>query len=121
MKDLCRLIWSGFVGLLRSRSALAAENLVLRQQINVLRRTAPRRLSFNCLDRLVFVWLYRQLSGCSGRDRRSRLRTSSCVSRSTFCGGPHRGGFPSTALTAWYSSGSTDSCRAAPVEIGARG
>ena len=59
MKDLCRLIWSGFFGLLRSRSALAAENLVLRQQINVLRRTAPRRLSFNCLDRLVFVGLYR--------------------------------------------------------------
>jgi len=57
MRNLCRLIWSGFVGLLRSRSALAAENLVLRQQINVLRRTAPRRLSFNCLDRLVFVWL----------------------------------------------------------------
>jgi hypothetical protein len=59
MKDLCRLIWSGFLGLLRSRSALAAENLVLRQQINVLRRTAPRRLSFNCLDRFVFVGLYR--------------------------------------------------------------
>ncbi len=59
MEDLCRLIWSGVFGLLRSRSALAAENLVLRQQINVLRRTAPRRLSFNCLDRLIFVWLYR--------------------------------------------------------------
>ena len=59
MKDLCRLIWSGFVGLLRSRSVLATENLVLRQQINVLQRTAPRRLSFNCLDRLIFVGLYR--------------------------------------------------------------
>jgi transposase InsO family protein len=59
MKDLCRLIWSGFVGLLRSRSVLATENLVLRQQVNVLQRTAPRRLSFNCLDRLIFVGLYR--------------------------------------------------------------
>jgi hypothetical protein len=59
MSILCRLIWFGFVGLLRSRSALAAENLVLRQQINVLRRTAPRRLSFNCLDRFIFVVLYR--------------------------------------------------------------
>jgi hypothetical protein len=38
---------------------LATENLVLRQQINVLQRTAPRRLSFNCLDRLIFVGLYR--------------------------------------------------------------
>ena len=59
MRDLFRLIWSGFVGLFRSRSALAAENLVLRQQMNVLRRTAPRRLTFNCLDRLIFVTLYR--------------------------------------------------------------
>jgi hypothetical protein len=58
MRILCRLIWFGFVGLLRSRSALAAENFVLRQQINVLRRTAPRRLSFNCLDRFIFVVLY---------------------------------------------------------------
>jgi len=59
MKELCRLIWCGFVGLLRSRSAVTAENLVLRQQINVLRRTAPRRLSFTGLDRLIFVGVYR--------------------------------------------------------------
>lgn len=59
MMDLCRLIWSRFVGPLRSRLAVTAENLVLRQQINLLRRTAPRRLSFTCLDRLLFVGLYR--------------------------------------------------------------
>jgi hypothetical protein len=59
MKELCSLIWSGFVGLLRSRLAVTAENLILRQQINVLRRAAPRRLCFNGLDRLIFVGLYR--------------------------------------------------------------
>jgi hypothetical protein len=43
MGDLGRPIWSVLLVLLRSRAALAAENLVLRQQINVLRRTAPKR------------------------------------------------------------------------------
>src|SRR3984957_12622542 len=32
--------------------------LTLRQQISVLRRTAPKRLSFSVFDRLVFVGLY---------------------------------------------------------------
>jgi hypothetical protein len=47
------------VDLLRSRAALEAEIWTLRQQINVLRRTAPKRLSFSAIDRLIFVGLYR--------------------------------------------------------------
>ena len=43
MLDLCRLIFGMVIDLLRSRVALEAEILVLRQQINVLRRTRPRR------------------------------------------------------------------------------
>ena len=39
--------------------ALEAENLALRQQIIVLRRTAPKRLCFNAFDRLILVGLYR--------------------------------------------------------------
>ena len=41
-----------------SRAAIEAEIWALRQQINVLRRAAPKRLSFCALDRLVFVGLY---------------------------------------------------------------
>src|ERR1700732_5371804 len=52
MRDLGRLIWSMLLVLLRSRAALAAENLVLRQQINVLRRTAPKRPFLSNVDRL---------------------------------------------------------------------
>ena len=59
MRDLFRLIGWAVVDLLRSRAALEAEIWTLRQQINVLRRTAPRKLSFSVLDRLVFVGLYR--------------------------------------------------------------
>ena len=53
MRDVCRLIWWALVGLLRSRSALEAENLVLRQQINVLRRTRPKRPALSRTDRLI--------------------------------------------------------------------
>jgi transposase InsO family protein len=45
--------------LVKSRRRLEAENLVLRHQVNILRRRAPRRLWLSRADRLVFVWLYR--------------------------------------------------------------
>ena len=36
---------------------------MLRQQINVLRRTAPKKQTFSAIDRLIFVCLYRLLPG----------------------------------------------------------
>src|SRR5215471_18357833 len=59
MSDLCRLIWCALIGLFRSRAALEAEILVLRHQLNVLRRKSPKRLAFGNIDRLVFACLYR--------------------------------------------------------------
>jgi hypothetical protein len=59
MRDLFRLFGWTVVDLIRSRAALEAEIWTLRQQINVLRRTAPKKLSFSAIDRLVFVGLYR--------------------------------------------------------------
>ena len=59
MRDLCRLIGWMVVDLIRSRVMLEAEIWTLRQQINVLRRTAPKRLSFCAVDRMIFVGLYR--------------------------------------------------------------
>src|SRR6202162_1112953 len=53
MLDLCRLIFGIASDLLRSRVALEAEILVLRQQINVLRRANPKRLRFISIDRLI--------------------------------------------------------------------
>src|SRR4030081_786197 len=47
------------VDLFRSWAALEAEILALRQQKNVLRRTAPKKQTFNSIDRLIFVCLYR--------------------------------------------------------------
>src|SRR5258705_6133427 len=59
MRDVCRLIGWMVVDLLRSRVLREAEIRTLRQQINVLRRTAPKRLSFCAVDRMIFVGLYR--------------------------------------------------------------
>jgi hypothetical protein len=58
MSELCRLIWHALVGLFRSRAALEAEIMVLRHQLNVLRRKSPSRMAFSGLDRAVFAGLY---------------------------------------------------------------
>jgi hypothetical protein len=58
MWDACKLLWSLFLGLFRTRASLEAENLALRQQIIVLQRTAPKRLRFNTIDRMIFVGPY---------------------------------------------------------------
>ena len=47
------------LGLFRSKTSLEAEILALRHQLNVLRRTSPRRPLFSNFDRMIFVCLYR--------------------------------------------------------------
>jgi hypothetical protein len=58
MVDLLRLVWCLVTGLFGSRAALQAEILVLRHQVNVLRRESPKRLVFSNIDRLIFAGLY---------------------------------------------------------------
>ena len=60
------LLWRVLTFPFKSRARLEAENLALRQQINVLQRNAPRRLWFSNLDRAVFVALYRLASETLG-------------------------------------------------------
>src|SRR6266566_3324343 len=63
MVDVLILLWTALTSLFRSRVRLEAEILVLRQQINVLRRKSPKRFVFCTFDRLVFVGLYRLVPG----------------------------------------------------------
>jgi transposase InsO family protein len=63
--------------LFRSRAALEAEILTLRQQINVLRRTAPKKQTFSTTDRLIFVCLYRLRPGV--RDALAIVRPETVV------------------------------------------
>jgi hypothetical protein len=62
MGYLFKLIWYALTGLLRSRAALQTEILVLRHQLNVLRRRAPKRVAVRDIDRLVVAGLYRLAS-----------------------------------------------------------
>ena len=59
MSDFIRLIFSLVVDLVRSRAALQAEIIVLRQQIIVFRRIKPIRPPFIAVDRLVLAWTCR--------------------------------------------------------------
>jgi hypothetical protein len=57
MTEPFKLVFDVLASLLKSRAKLETEALVLRQQINVLRRQAPKRLHLNNADRFLFVWL----------------------------------------------------------------
>src|SRR5437588_7014750 len=59
MVHLLRLLCGALIGLFQSSARREAEILLLRQQINVLRRKAPKRPALNNADRLLFVWLSR--------------------------------------------------------------
>jgi hypothetical protein len=71
MTDLFKLILGVLASLFRSRAKLEAEILVLRQQINVLRRRASKRAHLNNTDRFLFVWLVR--ANCGLRPMPSRI------------------------------------------------
>src|SRR5262249_491231 len=54
-----RLIPHVMASLFKPRTKLVAEILVLRQQLNVLRREVSKRPQLSNTDRFLFVWLYR--------------------------------------------------------------
>ena len=51
-------MWA-FAAPFKTRSKLEAENLVLRHQLAMLHRSAPRRAKLGSTDRLLFVLFYR--------------------------------------------------------------
>jgi hypothetical protein len=70
------IVWA-VVDLFRSRAAIEAEILTLRQQIIIVRRTAPKKQSFGAIDRLVFVGLYRFFPQLASNLERQSRRTPS--------------------------------------------
>jgi hypothetical protein len=74
MCDLFRLIFGLVVDLFRSRAALEAEVLVLRQQIIVLRRGKPTRLALLIVDRVVLGWVCHLVSEGPQRARHRSTR-----------------------------------------------
>jgi hypothetical protein len=66
MTDLLRLILAILASPFKSRAELEAENLILRQQINVLCRRMPKRPALTNVDRFLFVCLYRWFRSTAG-------------------------------------------------------
>jgi hypothetical protein len=63
MFTLVKLLFGSLVTALRSRAALAAEILALRQQLGVLKRSSPARPPFTCWDRVLWAFALRHRSG----------------------------------------------------------
>src|SRR5215831_19720634 len=63
----------------KPRTKLVAEILVLRQQLNVLRRQVSKRPHLSNTDRFLFVWLYRLPFRSQRRLQFSAQRRSSAV------------------------------------------
>src|SRR6266516_1312052 len=59
MIEFLRLILHIMASLFKPRTKLVAEILILRQQLNVLRRQVSKRPQLSNTDRFLFVWLYR--------------------------------------------------------------
>src|SRR5262249_37350177 len=59
MIEFLRLILHILVSFFKPRTKLLAEILILRQQLNVLRRQVSKRPQLSNTDRFLFVWLYR--------------------------------------------------------------
>ena len=94
MTDCLMLLWLALTRLFCSRARLEAEILVLRQQLNVLRRQSRKRFAFGNFDRLVFVGLYRLVPSIV--DALAVVRPETVI-------GWHRAGFRS--LWRWKSRG----------------
>ena len=56
MIDGLKLVACFVVSLFRSTGRLEAEIVILRHQLNVLRRRMPSRTRLTLIDRLIFVW-----------------------------------------------------------------
>ena len=59
MIEILRLIRSQVVACLRSRADLQVENLMLRYQLEILKRLSPKRARLTKRDRFVMTWLCR--------------------------------------------------------------
>ena len=59
MLELLNLLRWILLDLFRSRSSLEGEVIALRHQLNVLRRSAPKRPALTSFDRFIFMLLYR--------------------------------------------------------------
>jgi hypothetical protein len=61
MIDFLELFVHILVSPFKMQARLEAEIVLLRHQLNVLRRRIPSKPRLSAVDRLLFVWLYREV------------------------------------------------------------
>ena len=59
MIPLLRLLLYIVISPFKTKARLEAEVIMLRHQLNVMRRRIPSNPKFTVVDRLLFIWLYR--------------------------------------------------------------
>jgi hypothetical protein len=84
MIELLLLILHIVTSLFKPRAKLAAEILVLRQPLNVLRRQVSKRPRLSNTDRFLFVWLYRRFPSLHQRDCNSPAGDRHALHRTGF-------------------------------------
>lgn len=75
MVTMIQCLGAALVSLFWSRAKLHHEILILRHQLNVLRRATPKRVALTNVDRLLLVWSYRLWPGVLGAVRILRPET----------------------------------------------
>jgi hypothetical protein len=56
--QLLLIVLGGLASIFKTSAQLRLENIALRQQLVVLRRSAPKRLRLTSADRIFWVWLH---------------------------------------------------------------
>jgi hypothetical protein len=56
------MVMTALHAMLKTSAELRLENVALRQQLTVLRRSAPKRLKIHATDRVLWVWFRRLLA-----------------------------------------------------------
>jgi len=59
MLEMVQLLLTWLASLVKPRRRIEVENLVLRHQVNILRRKAPRHMRLSRVDRLLMFWMDR--------------------------------------------------------------
>ena len=86
MTALLKLLLHIVVSLFKTKARLEAEIIMLRHQLNVLRRRIPSKTRFAVADRLLFVWPYRLFPAVlNAEPLSSRRRSSSGTGPASAC------------------------------------
>jgi hypothetical protein len=78
MAALAQILLSCLRDFFRSRAALQSEVMVLRHQLNVLRRRSPQRVQLRWFDLVLFLFFYRLFPSLLGAIAEYSIEADAC-------------------------------------------